>query len=72
MTELKINRVSKLEVKLQIIFYNAKTLNGARAGLMSLDKLERQAETIEDSDTIKDCIDFLFVRGNMMIAEGRA
>ncbi len=64
--------MTKLELKLVIIFYHAKTLNGARAGLKSLDCLERQAETIEDSDTIKDCMDFLFVRSNIQIAEGRA
>lgn len=64
--------MTKLEMKLTIIFHNAKTLNGCRAGLKSLDCLERQAATIEDSDTIKDCMDFLFVRSNIQIAEGRA
>ena len=63
--------MTKLEMKLIIIFHNAKTLNGCRAGLKSLDCLERQAATIEDSDTIKDCIDFLFVRGNMRALEER-
>ena len=64
--------MTKLEMKLIIIFYNAKTLNGARAGLKSLDCLEHQAITVDESDTIKDCMDFLFVRSNIAIAEGRA
>ena len=64
--------MTKLEMKLVIIFHNAKTLNGCRAGLKSLDLLERQAMTVDESDTIKDCMDFLFVRSNIQIAEGRA
>jgi len=63
--------MTRLEMKLMVIFYNAKTLNGARAGLKSLDLLERQATTITESDNIKFLMDFLFVRGNMMILEAR-
>ena len=55
--------MTKLEMKLRIIFYNAKTVNGVEAGLKSLDALERQAYTIEDSDSIKDMANFLEIRG---------
>ena len=71
MDKLEMIFVTKLEMKLLIIFHNAKTINGCRAGLMSLDKLERQMKTIEESDDIKCCMDFLWVKGNRMILEER-
>lgn len=64
--------MTKLEMKLVIIFYHAKTLAGCRAGLKSLDCLERQAMTISESDDIKYLMDFLFVRSNIALAERRA
>jgi len=63
--------MTRLEMKLMVIFYNAKTLNGARAGLKSLDLLERQATTITESDNIKFLMDFLFVRWNIQILDER-
>jgi len=63
--------MTKLEMKLQIIFHNATSTAGDRAGLDSLYALEKQAVTIEESDIIKDCLDFLFVRGNLRILEER-
>ena len=64
--------MSKIEMKYTIIFFNARTLAGARAGMRTLEILERQAATIEESDTIKYLMDFLFVRSNIALAEGRA
>ena len=64
--------MTKLQMKLKIIFYNAQTINGCRAGLMSLDGLERQAATLDDSDMIRDAMEILWNKGNRLIAEGRA
>ena len=55
--------MSILEIKLVIIFFYTKHIDGVNAGLRSLDALERQAYTISDSDDIKDMTEFLEIRG---------
>ena len=55
--------MSILEIKLVMIFFYTKHIDGVNAGLRSLDALERRAVTIEESDTIKDMANFLEIRG---------
>lgn len=66
-----MNTMSPLEMDLVSIFFYTKTVDGCRAGLMTLDILERNAPTVEESDIIKDMMDFLMVKGNMLIVEER-
>ena len=65
------NVMSPFEMGLVAIFHDAKSINESRIALIKLDVLERKAETIQESDDIKICMDFLFVRSNIQIARKR-
>jgi len=65
------NVMSPFEMGLVAIFHNTGTTEEERKALIKLDILEKQAVTIEESDIIKDCMDFLFTRGNLRILESR-
>lgn len=66
-----MNILTPLEIELIRLWLSTKTIMGCRANLITLDKLERHAETIEDSDTIKDAMDLLYVKGNIKVIEER-
>ena len=57
-----------LEMQIMAIWVFTDTANGCRAGLKTLDMLERAAPTIDESDLIKWIMEVLHVKGNMILA----
>jgi hypothetical protein len=66
-----MNILTPLEIDLIKLWLSTETVMGCRANLIALDKLERRAETIEDSDMVKDAMDLLYVKGNIKALEER-
>jgi hypothetical protein len=63
--------MSILEMYLTDIFYEAKSVSGCRKAMIKLDVLERTAGTVEEFDMVRDSMDFLMVKGNLMILEAK-
>jgi len=58
--------ISVLETQLVMIWYFTDTINGCRAAVETLARLERTVDTIEASDMINDAKDLAFYKGQEM------
>jgi hypothetical protein len=64
-----MNILTPLEIWLTMLFYYTRDVEECRYAMDVLYNVEKAAATIEESDDIKACMDFLFVKGNIKVLE---